>query len=461
MPRVIVIGPPGAQASSLCDLIASKQDLVHVVASEVLVRELARAGSEAGANAKALVDNGSDWADIPPELQIEMLREKLNDGDCATKGYVLEGFPKTAAQARSMLAAGLLPTRVLHATLDDTEVLRRLTGRRVDPEHNFVYHLEDSPPPDAETAARLVQRADDTEERVAARLAEYQQAMRGVLPQFSKVHAACRPRPPAHPSTHPAARPRAHPTPSGSAQVLREIDGSLPNNELLEAALPHITAEHPTRAPRGCPRVLLLGGPGSNSAKLGEALSEAYGATMVSAADLLHSAKLSGSKMVAQAIETGDLTCVEDIIGPLVLARLQKDDVRTRGFVLEGFPATAAQAAWLKKQGVWIRHAIHLDMTPEDATRSVTGIRFDPLNGDMYHVDGTLAPRIPADADVMGRLAVHPKHEPAYVRQGLKVWASKKEGLLKAYANVLSVEDGLREQGELVERLAPCFLTLN
>ena len=107
--------------------------------------------------------------------------------------------------------------------------------------------------------------------------------------------------------------------------------------------------------------------------------------------------------------------------------------------------AATNTAAWLKKQGVWIRHAIHLDMTPEDATRSVTGIRFDPLNGDMYHVDGTLAPRIPADADVMGRLAVHPKHEPAYVRQGLKVWASKKEGLLKAYANVLSVEDGLRE----------------
>lgn len=185
VPRVVVAGPPGAQARSLCELVAAKTDLVHVIASDVW-RELARLGSANGVKAKALVDGG---AEVPSALQLELLKEKLNSGDCVTKGWVLEGYPNTQDQTRAMLASGLLPSRFLHVALDDAEVMRRLTGRRVDPDANIIYHVDDAPPPDAETAARLIQRADDTEERVAARLSSYRMAMRNVLPCFSKVRA--------------------------------------------------------------------------------------------------------------------------------------------------------------------------------------------------------------------------------------------------------------------------------
>ena len=317
VPKIIVAGPPGAQARSVCELIAAKTELVHVIASDVW-RELARLNSEPGLKAKALHDVGSE---VPPELLLELPKEKLSMGECVSKGWILEGFPSTPTQARAMLSAGLLPTRFLHIALDDAEAVRRIAGRRVDPKENTVYHLEDHPPPDAATAQRLIQRADDAKERVAERLLAYRTEMAGVLPQF--------------------------------ATVAVELDGSVAGeagvSKLLEQALKHLTAEMPTRAPRGCPRVLLAGGPGTNAEALGAALAATYGAKLISAIDLLHGAALNGNHAAAKAMQAQQpLVAGEAVVGPLILERLAADDVRLAGFVLVGFHA----AGFLKKHKV-------------------------------------------------------------------------------------------------------------
>jgi adenylate kinase len=194
VPKIVVAGPPGAQARSLCELLAAKSELVHVIASDVW-RQLASVGSASGLKAKALVDKGED---VPSDLLLEMLKEKLSLGECVTKGWILEGFPSDPAQARSMVAAGLLPTRFVHIGVDDAEVVRRLAGRRVDPKENTVYHLEDAPPPNDEVKARLVHRADDARDRVVERLNQYRRAMSGVLPCFKKVTATALIAPIAH-----------------------------------------------------------------------------------------------------------------------------------------------------------------------------------------------------------------------------------------------------------------------
>ena len=185
VPKVVIAGPPGAQARSVCELLASQKGLVHVIASDV-VRELARLNFKPAVEAKALVDSGKE---VPDAMMLEMLKEKLTSGDCRSTGWVLEGYPSTATQARAMCTAGLLPTRFIHLALSDAEVTRRLTGRRVDPAENKVYHLQDAPPPNGEVANRLVQRGEDMPPRVAERLAAYRQHMSGVLPCFSKVLA--------------------------------------------------------------------------------------------------------------------------------------------------------------------------------------------------------------------------------------------------------------------------------
>lgn len=427
VPRVVVSGPPGADSRSLCELIAakSKPNLVHVIASDVW-RELSRIGSDVGKKAKEHVDNGEE---VPSDLLLEMLVEKLNTGDCVSQGWILEGFPTTVEESRKMVKKGLLPTRFLQIRVDDAECVRRQAGRRIDTVSNTIYHLEDYPPPNSEVAGRLEQRSSDTKEAVTGRVLKYRQAMAGVLPIFTKV--------------------------------LKELDGSTPGEKgvtkLLEAALPLITADMPSRAPRGCPRVLLIGGPGSNTETLGAGLAQVYGVKHISAIELLHGAALNGSKAAERAMANAQpLVMAEELVGPLVLGRLGQEDVRTAGFVLTGYPRTTKDAAYLKKQGQWLRHVVHLELEPKAAEAIVTGTRYDPSDGEIFHIET----KPPSDEDTAARLVTHPKDEPKAFKAAMRVWAESMQGLSKVYANELLTENANRPERELVERLAPCFLLL-
>jgi len=425
VPKIVVAGPPGAQARSVCELLAAKKGMVHVIASDVW-RELARMNSKPGLEAKSLVENGLD---VPDALMLDMLKEKLTSGECVSAGWVLEGYPSTATQARAMTTAGLLPTRFIHIALSDSEVTRRLTGRRVDPKENQVYHVQDMPPPDAEVAGRLVQRDEDVPARVSERLLAYRQSMSGVLPSFSAVSA--------------------------------EVDGSAAVDALLQTCLPLVTTSMPSRAPRGAPRVLLLGGPGSNAETVGASLALRYGAKLVSAIELLHAASLQGDKAAKKCLETGEPLAAADAVGKnflgeLVTARIGKEDVRTNGFVLVGYPNTPAQAKFLDKSKVWLRDVVHLDIAPKEAEAAVTGLRYDPYDGEVYHLDTNP----PAHPDTLARLVTHPQHKSAVVKKQLRGWAKEKGALLKIYGGVLRPEDAKRSERELVERLAPCFLSL-
>ena len=230
--RVIITGPPSSDTRSQCEMISSRIGLVHVYGPD-LARESANAGSALGLKAKGVADS-STTGEIPDDLMLDLLKEKLGSEECLTNGYVLEGYPNTAMQARAMLAAGLLPSRVLVLQLEDDEVKRRLDGRRVDNTNNKVYHIQDNRPP---AGADIVHREDDQPEQVALRLQTYRQTAAAVLPHFRKV--------------------------------LTELDGSLKKDVLYRVVDPLVTPEMPSRAPRGCARVVLLGGPGSRSEEVG------------------------------------------------------------------------------------------------------------------------------------------------------------------------------------------------
>jgi adenylate kinase family enzyme len=231
-PRVIITGPPSSDTRSQCEMISSRIGLVHVYGPD-MARESASVGSALGLKAKGVADS-STTGEIPDDLMLDLLKEKLGSEECLSNGYVLEGYPNTAMQARAMLAAGLLPSRVLVLQLEDEEVKRRLDGRRVDNTNNKVYHLQDAPPP---AGADVVHREDDMPEQVELRLATYRQTAAAVLPHFRKV--------------------------------LNELDGSLKKDVLYRVVDPLVTPEMPSRAPRGCARVVLLGGPGSRSEEVG------------------------------------------------------------------------------------------------------------------------------------------------------------------------------------------------
>ena len=186
---LVMIGPPGAGKGTQASRLSDKLGLAHVSTGDIF-RENIRNKTELGTRVKELLQNGTL---VPDELTIALVRDRLQQPDCQT-GAVLDGFPRTPAQAAaldSMLAyQGLHVNVAPYISLDDEAVIERLAGRRTDRRTGKTYHLKFDPPP---ADAELEQRPDDNEETVQHRLGEYYEntaplldyySERGVLQQF-------------------------------------------------------------------------------------------------------------------------------------------------------------------------------------------------------------------------------------------------------------------------------------
>ena len=186
---LVMIGPPGAGKGTQASRLAEKLGLAHVSTGDIF-RENIRNETELGIRVKMLLESGTL---VPDELTIALVRDRLQHSDCR-RGAVLDGFPRTPAQAaalESMLAElGSCVNVAPYISLDDKAVIERLTGRRTDRRTGKTYHLKYDPPP---ADAELEQRPDDSEETVQHRLDEYYEntaplldyySERGVLRQF-------------------------------------------------------------------------------------------------------------------------------------------------------------------------------------------------------------------------------------------------------------------------------------
>jgi adenylate kinase len=139
-----------------------------------MLREAVRQGTPLGVQAKAVMDAGQLVSD---DIVLGLVRERLADD--AAAGAIFDGYPRNVAQARALdgllAEAGRRIQAVVYLDVDDDAIVRRMSGRRTDPETGVVYHVEHNPPP-AEVAGRVVQREDDREETVRQRLEIYRQS---------------------------------------------------------------------------------------------------------------------------------------------------------------------------------------------------------------------------------------------------------------------------------------------
>jgi adenylate kinase len=176
--RVILLGPPGAGKGTQAQRLTQTLGIPQVSTGDIL-RAAVAAGTPLGREAKAYMDQG---ALVPDGVVIGIIRERLAAPDCA-RGYILDGFPRTAAQAEALgetLQALETPlTAVLSITVDPEELVRRLSGRRTCGNCGAAYHLETAPPRRAGLCDRcggaLLQREDDREETIRKRLAVYRE----------------------------------------------------------------------------------------------------------------------------------------------------------------------------------------------------------------------------------------------------------------------------------------------
>jgi adenylate kinase len=175
--NLILLGPPGAGKGTQAERLQSDFALAHISTGDMLRAEVA-AGTDLGVRAKGYMDRGEL---VPDRLIIDMIRERIAQDD-AREGFLLDGFPRTEAQADALAEMLAGEDRALSAAIlidvPDAEVVRRLAGRRVcvkNPSH--IYHVEFDPPKHEgicdQDGARLIQRDDDREETIRTRLEVY------------------------------------------------------------------------------------------------------------------------------------------------------------------------------------------------------------------------------------------------------------------------------------------------
>ena len=163
--------------------------MVHLATGDML-REALAAGTGLGLEAKRYMDRG---ALVPDEVIIDLMRERLARPDAA-RGFIVDGFPRTIAQAEALASllkdSGQALDRVIYFEISEPELLRRLTGRRICRRCQTVYHLISAPPkrPDVcdKCGGELYQREDDSEATVRHRLEVYARQTAPLLAYYSE-----------------------------------------------------------------------------------------------------------------------------------------------------------------------------------------------------------------------------------------------------------------------------------
>jgi adenylate kinase len=182
--RLILLGPPGAGKGTQAAFLTQRYGIPQISTGDML-RAAVKAGTPLGLAAKKVMDSGGLVSD---EIIIGLVQDRLKQPDCAS-GYLFDGFPRTIPQADALKNAGVKLDYVVEIEVPDSDIITRMSGRRVHPASGRSYHVTFNPPKvegkDDVTGEPLVQRDDDREETVRNRLNVYQQQTRPLVDYYS------------------------------------------------------------------------------------------------------------------------------------------------------------------------------------------------------------------------------------------------------------------------------------
>ena len=182
--KVILLGAPGAGKGTQANYIKEKFNIPQISTGDML-RAAVKAGTPLGIAAKRVMDSGNLVSD---DIIIGLVKERIKEADCAN-GFLFDGFPRTIPQAQAMKDAGIHIDYVVEIEVADSEIIKRMSGRRVHPASGRTYHIVFNPPKvagkDDITGEELVQRPDDAEETVIKRLSVYHDQTRPLVDYYT------------------------------------------------------------------------------------------------------------------------------------------------------------------------------------------------------------------------------------------------------------------------------------
>ena len=184
--RIILLGAPGAGKGTQAQYICEQYGIPQISTGDML-RAAVKAQSELGKKVEKVMASGGLVTD---EIIIALVRARIEEEDCKD-GFLFDGFPRTIPQASALLESNILIDVVLEIDVQDDEIVKRLSGRRVHLDSGRVYHIVYNPPKnegfDDVSGEELIQREDDQEETVRNRLKVYHQQTKPLVEYYTQL----------------------------------------------------------------------------------------------------------------------------------------------------------------------------------------------------------------------------------------------------------------------------------
>lgn len=184
--KLILLGPPGAGKGTQAHNLLEFYKIPQISTGDILRKEV-KIGSKLGKQAQTYIETGRL---VPDDTIIKMVKKRLACDDCQN-GYLLDGFPRTITQAESLIIQGVQINAVIELKVKDTEIVKRLGGRRIHPESGRSYHIIFNPPKiegkDDVTGEELIHRIDDQEETIRSRLKVYNEMTVPLVEFYKKL----------------------------------------------------------------------------------------------------------------------------------------------------------------------------------------------------------------------------------------------------------------------------------
>lgn len=166
--KIIMLGAPGAGKGTQAEIL-NKMYGIPTISTGAIIREAIKSGTELGNKVKAIIESGNLVSD---DIVIEIIKKRLAEKDCEN-GFILDGFPRTVAQADALYDMGILIDKVISIEVDDEDIIKRLSGRRECSGCRATYHIDSKPSSKGDVCekcgAALTVRPDDEPETIKKR----------------------------------------------------------------------------------------------------------------------------------------------------------------------------------------------------------------------------------------------------------------------------------------------------